>query len=351
MSLEQILKLGVKKMRRKGFLLIAIAVIVVLILPLSAFAGNWVAKASKPWKIAFVPKLIGIPYFNAMEAGGKRAAKDLSVKFIYTGPTTASVPEQIQYIDNLITRGVDAIIVAPNDPAAITPIMKKAKAKGILVMTSDTDGAQGVRELFVNQARARDIGYTLMDVTAKLMNYEGEFAIVSGGPTAWNLNTWIMYQQKRLAKYPKIQLVTIRYAGEDVQRAINVGLSVLQAFPKLKAIVGENSTAAPGVTEAVKMAGKVGKVQPTGITVPSMMKDYVHKGICKAFVLWDPENLGYLTVWAATQLLEGKKFKNGEKINLKGKINTTPTYEAAKKELVLGPPLVFTAENIDKYNF
>ncbi len=336
----------------KKRILLTIGIVLLLSLfTLTAFSGEWVEKASKEWKIAFVPKLIGIPYFNAMENGGKRAAKDLGVKFIYTGPTTASVPQQIQYIDNLITQGVDAIIVAPNDPAAITPILKKAKKKGILVMTSDTDGAQGVRELFVNQATAESIGTTLMDLTAKLMNYEGEFAIVSGGPTAWNLNTWIMYQQKRLAKYPKIQLVTIRYAGEDVQKAIDVGLSVLQAFPNLKAIVGENSTAAPGVTEAVKMAGKVGKVEPTGITVPSMMKEYVHKGICKAFLLWDPENLGYLSIWAATQLLEGKKFVDGEKIDLGDRISTKPEYKGDTKELILGPPLIFTKENIDKYNF
>lgn len=338
-------------MKNNRFLLLVSIVLLIFALSLTAFAGEWVQKASKQWKIAFVPKLIGIPYFNAMEAGGKRAAKDLGVKFIYTGPTTASVPQQIQYIDNLITQGVDAIVVAPNDPAAIKPILEKAKKKGILVMTSDTDGAQGVREMFVNQATAESIGTTLMDLTAKLMNYEGEFAIVSGGPTAWNLNTWIMYQQKRLAKYPKIQLVTIRYAGEDVQKAIDVGLSVLQAFPNLKAIVGENSTAAPGVAEAVKMAGKVGKVEPTGITVPSMMKDYVHKGICKAFLLWDPENLGYLTVWAAAQLLEGKKFEDGEKIDLGDKLRTKPVYKADTKELILGPPLIFTKENIDEFDF
>lgn len=332
---------------------IAFLFIVVLILSLtvSSFANDFVTKASRKWKIAFVPKLIGIPYFNAMEAGCNRAEKDLGIKFIYTGPTTASVPEQIQYIDNLITRGVDAIIVAPNDPAAITPILKKAKEKGVLVMTSDTDGALDIRELFVNQARAKDIGYTLMDVTAKLMDYKGDFAIVSGGPTAWNLNNWIMFQQQRLAKYPDVHLVTIRYAGEDVQRAIDIGLSVIQAFPNLKVIVGENSTAAPGVTEAVKLAGKKGLIQPTGITVPSMMKDYVHQGICKAFVLWDPENLGYLSIWAAVQMLEGKHFIGGEKIELKDRIDTIPEYDAANKSLVLGTPLIFTPENIDNYDF
>lgn len=308
------------------------------------------ASAFAAYKIAFIPKLVGIPYFNAMEAGGKRAAKDLGVEFIYTGPTTDSVAKQIEIIDNLITKGVDAIAVAPNDPAAITGIMKKAKEKGILVMTSDTDGAQGVRELFVNQARPKDIGYTVMDVVAELMNYKGKFAIVSGGPTAWNLNTWIMYLQERLAKYPNIELVTIRYAGEDVQKAVDVGLSIIQAFPDIKVIVGMNSTSAPGVAEAVELAGKVGQIWATGITVPSMMKEHMKKGSVKKFVLWDPENLGYLTVWAAKYLLDGKKFPAEKPIKVPG-ISTNPVYYPDTKELVLGPPLIFTPENIDKYDF
>ncbi len=166
-----------------------------------------------PYKIAFIPKLIGIPYFNAMEAGAKRAAQKLGVEFIYTGPTTDSVAKQIELIDNLITRGVDAIAVAPNDPAAISPILQKVTRKGILALTSDTDAKKDARKIFINQARARDIGHTIMDVIAEILDDQGEFAIISGGPTAWNLNTWIMHLQERSAQYPDIELMTIRYAG------------------------------------------------------------------------------------------------------------------------------------------
>ncbi len=120
-------------------------------------------QAQKKMQIAFVPKLVGIPYFNAMEKGGKEAARDLGVEFVYTGPTTADSAAQIQIVDNLITKGVDAISVAPNDPAAIGPILKKAKDKGIKVYTSDTDAPNTVREVFVDQALAQDIGYTTMD--------------------------------------------------------------------------------------------------------------------------------------------------------------------------------------------
>lgn len=268
------------------------------------------------------------------------------MEFIYTGPVTADVAKQIEIVDNLITQGVNAIAVAPNDPAAIAPVLKKAKEKGIVVMTSDTDG--DFRDLFVNQALQDEIGYTTMDELAKAMGEEGEFAIVSCGPTAWNLNTWILYELQRLANYPKMKLVTIRYAEEDVQQAINVMLDLINAFPNLKGVIGQCSTSAPGVAEAIEQAGKSGQIVATGISVPSMMAKYVKSGTVKSFVLWNPVDLGYLTVWAAKYLLDGNQFEDGKEYEVPG-ISTKPKYIAKDKMLVLGPPKVFDASNIEQF--
>ena len=139
----------------------------VLLLTLATAVALWllppVQAAGRRTQVAFVPKLIGIPYFNAMEKGGKQAAADLNVEFVYTGPTTADSAAQIQIVDNLITRGVPAIAVAPNDPTAIAPTLKKGKDRGLKMFTSDTDAPNSVREVFVNQALAEDIGNTSMD--------------------------------------------------------------------------------------------------------------------------------------------------------------------------------------------
>ncbi|MGQ9472740.1 MAG: autoinducer 2 ABC transporter substrate-binding protein [Candidatus Caldatribacteriaceae bacterium] len=321
---------------RKYGVLVLVCFLGVLLLSGVAFAQ---------YKIAFVPKLIGIPYFNAMEEGGKKAAQDLGVEFIYTGPVTADVAKQIEIVDNLITQGVNAIAVAPNDPAAIAPVLKKAKEKGILVMTSDTDGAENIRDVFVNQALQDEIGYTIMDELAKAMGEEGEFAIVSCGPTAWNLNTWILYELQRLANYPNMKLVTIRYAEEDVQMAINIMLDLINAFPNLKGVIGQCSTSAPGVAEAIEQAGKSGQIVSTGLSVPSMMAKYVKSGTVKSFVLWNPVDLGYLTVWAAKYLLDGNQFEDGKEYEVAG-IGTKPRYIAKDRMLVLGPPKVFDISNI-----
>lgn len=328
---------------KRNWLVLVLVLVLSLLLLSPAFGQD-------KYRIAFVPKLVGIPYFNAMEEGGKKAAEDLGVEFVYTGPVTDDVAKQIEIIDNLITQGVDAIAVAPNDPAAITPVLEKAKERGIVVMTSDTDGAEGVRDVFVNQALQDQIGYTTMDELAKAMDYEGKFAIVSCGPTAWNLNTWIMYELERLTQYPDMELVTIRYAYEDVQMAINVALDLINAFPDLKGIIGQCSTSAPGVAEAVTQAGKIGEIVATGVSVPSMMSPYVKNGAVKSFVLWNPVDLGYLTVWAAKYLLDGNQFEEGVEYEVPG-IATKPWYVAEERMLVLGPPMVFDETNVDDFDF
>ena len=87
-----------------------------------------------------VPKLIGIGYFNATSKGMQDAAKELgNVKVATNGQTGAEVDEQIKFIDNYITRGVDGMLFAANDPVAIAPVLKKALSEGIHVVGYDAN--------------------------------------------------------------------------------------------------------------------------------------------------------------------------------------------------------------------
>ena len=88
-------------------------------------------KAGKEITVVDVPKLIGIGYFNATTKGMQDAAKELgNVKVSTDGPTEAKIDEQIKFIDNYITRGVDGVLFAANDPVAIAPVLKKALSQG-----------------------------------------------------------------------------------------------------------------------------------------------------------------------------------------------------------------------------
>uniref|UniRef100_A0A7C5KD17 Autoinducer 2 ABC transporter substrate-binding protein n=1 Tax=Thermodesulfobium narugense TaxID=184064 RepID=A0A7C5KD17_9BACT len=312
--------------------------------------GIFAVVSMATYTIAFVPKLVGIPYFTAMQEGGTAAASALGVNFIYTGPTTASVEGQIQVISSLITQGVNAIAVSANDPVSLVPIMQKAMSKGILAMAADSDVATPGRKIFVEQATSKGLGYALMDETAKYLGGKGYFAIISGGETATNLNEWIMYLKEDLKNYPDIHLATIRYAGESISGAEQDSAEVMEAFPQVKVLVGMNSTASPGAAAAIELLHKVGQVVTIGITDPILMKQYMKDGVSPACVLWNPKDLGYLTVWAAVQLLQGKTLPANTPIDVPG-ISEKPTYDPQTGVLLLGAPLVFTPQTVDQYNF
>ena len=124
-----------------------------------------------------MPKLIGIGYFNATSKGMQDAAKELgNVKVKTDGPTEAKIDEQIKFIDNYITSGVDGILFAANDPVAIAPVLKKALSKGIHVVGYDANSTPDAREWFVNQAQFNGIGKAMMDSMAKEIGEDGSFA-------------------------------------------------------------------------------------------------------------------------------------------------------------------------------
>jgi rhamnose transport system substrate-binding protein len=300
-------------------------------------------------KVAFVPKLQGVPYFEAMNTGGKQAAQDLGLQWIYNGPTTADPGAQTEIVKSLIQQQVDVLVVAPNDPDSMAPILADAKSKGIKVMTSDTDAPNSVRELFVNQATAQGIGEALTDALLEKAGPNAEYAIVSCGQTAANLNSWIEVQKKYTAeKYPNAKIVDIVYAGEDEAKAVAMAKDLMNAHPNLKGLVGECTSSAPGVAKAVKESGKIGKVFTVGLGTPQAMKPYLEDGSSSAAILWDVEQLGYLTAWAAKQLQDGTQLQATNKVNDK---LTEVEYFADQKMVLLGPPLRITADIVNQFNY
>lgn len=316
--------------------------------PGGAGSGGTADSGGQAIKVAFVPKLVGIPYFEAMKTGGDQAAKDLGVQFIYQGDTTADPAKQAEIINSLVQQKVTVLAVAPNDPAAIAPLLKRAADAGIKVMTSDTDAPDSVREVFVNQAEDTAIGEATAEALASQMGGEGKWAIVSCGQTAQNLNAWIDIEKQYIeSKYPKMELVDTVYAGEDQAKSVQLAKDLLTAHSDLKGLIGQCSVSAPGVAQAVTELDKVGKVFTTGVSTPSSMKEYIKSGAQAKTVLWDVNKLGFLTVWAGQQLAQGKTFQPTNQVPGIGEVK----YDAAKKSLILGPPMVFDADNVDQYSF
>ncbi|MGW4524768.1 autoinducer 2 ABC transporter substrate-binding protein [Amycolatopsis sp. NPDC004378] len=307
------------------------------------------SSALTPTRIAFVPKVAGIPYFEAMDTGGLEAAKQLGVEWSSTGPKTVDPDAQVTILRELIAKKVDVIVVAPNDPAALAPVIAEARGKGIHVLTSDTDAPGTQREVFVNQASADGIGTALTDALMKRTGGTGKYAIVSCGPAAANLNTWISVQKAYAAThYPQAQLVETVYAGEDQENATNLAKELMARHPDLTGLVGECTTSAPGVAQAVREEQKIGQVFTVGVGTPQAIKPFLLDGSCSQSVLWNVESLGYLTAWTAKQVADGKPLGPVNKVSLE---LPAVKYDAASKTVLLGDPLLITADNVDQFKY
>ncbi|MBN3808371.1 rhamnose ABC transporter substrate-binding protein [Paraburkholderia sp. Ac-20347] len=302
-------------------------------------------------KIAFVPKQINNPYEVIADNGGMDAIKEFKGEGKVVGPSDAGASSQVSYINTLTTQHQDAIVIAANDANALVPYLKRAMAQGIKVVTFDSDTAPDGRQIFVNQANAESIGRGQIQLVAKLMNNEGEFAILSATPNATNQNTWIKWMQEELKKpeYAKMKLVKIAYGNDDDQKSFVETQGLLQAFPNLKAIVAPTSVGIAAAARYISSSSSKGKVAVTGLGTPNQMRAFVKNGTVKAFQLWDPGALGYLAAYAAANLASGTiTGKEGDTFDA-GKLGKRTVGKSG--EVILGPPTTFDASNIDNFNF
>src|SRR5262249_16075340 len=198
----------------------------------------------------------GDPYFVSVRAGAEEAAKELGFDLIWDGPTGLDAAKQSELVENWITRRVDAIAVAVENKAGISTVLRKARQRGIRVLTWDADGEPDARDYCANQATPEGIANTLTDEAARLLSGNGEFAIITGALTAANQNEWIAFIKKRLSRYPGLKLAAIRPSDDDRDKAFAETQTILKAYPAVKLIMAISAPAVPWSGEDVPTSGR-----------------------------------------------------------------------------------------------
>jgi rhamnose transport system substrate-binding protein len=302
---------------------------------------------SRQVTIAMMPKSKGNAYFIACRKGAEVAAKELNVKLIWDGPTDPDPAKQNDIVDTWITRGVDVIAVAVENREGISSVLRKARAKGIKVVTWDADADPDARDLFVNQATPRGIGEALMDNAARILGGKGEFAIITASLTAANMIAWQKeIEIRRASKYPDITLAALRPCDDLQKKAFDEANTLLSSNPNIKLIMAICTPAVPGAAEAVKQSGRK-DVKVLGLGLPNDNKTYIQEGITDSLILWNTADLGYLTVLTAKAVIDGK-VKAGDTSFQAGRLGMV-TLEG--DNVLLGKPFSFTKDNVDQFDF
>jgi ABC-type sugar transport system substrate-binding protein len=298
--------------------------------------------------VAFLPKSKGNAYFISCKAGADKAAKELGIELLFDGPTDSNAAKQNEIVENWITLGVDVIAVAAENREGISTALRKAQKQGIKVITYDADAMPDARSFFVNQATPEGIGHALMDEAARLLNGEGEFAMITASLTAANQREWQKHIEARLKdKYPKMKLVAVRPCDDLKDKAQSEATAMMSANPKLGLIMSICSPGVPGAAEAVKQAGQTGKVKVIGLGLPNENKRYVHGGVTDSVILWNTEDLGYLTIYAGVALAKDQLRKGATSF----KAGNLGTFQIQGDSILLGKPFIFNQGNIDRFDF
>ncbi len=330
-------------MRRVALLALALAALV-------PATGSAAAKKAK-YTIATVVKVDGIAWFDRMREGVVKFGKDTGNETFELGPAKADAAEQVKIIEGLIAQKVDAICVVPFSPEALEPVLKKARAAGIVVISHEATNQKNVDadiEAFVNE----EYGSHMLDNLARFMNGEGEWANFVGSLTSKSHNQWQDGAEARAKeKYPKMKLVSRRNEEYDDQnKAYQKTKELITAFPDLKGILGAASTTAPGAGLAVEEAGLQNKINVVGTSLVSSAGQYLKSGGTKMIFFWDPADAGYVMNKMALTLLQGGKLTSGMDLGVKG-------YEKIKQD-PKNPKVFFgqawvdvSKDNMGQFNF
>ena len=315
----------------------------------TAIATLLASPAFAQTRIALVVKSLGNGFFDAANKGAQEAAAELGdVEVIYTGPTAATAEAQIEVINSLIAQQVDAIAISANDPDALVPALQKAMERGIKVISWDSGVAAEGRQLHLNPSETALIGETIIKLAADYLPEGGDVAILSASSTATNQNAWIEAAKAALPeKFANINLVAVVYGDDDSVKSTDEAKGLIASYPNLKAIIAPTTVGVVAAAQVVTDMDLIGKVNVTGLALPSEFKQFIDNGASQAVALWNPIDLGYSAVMLANALVEGGEAKPGATLSMgrMGDLTLDDTNSGA-----MAAPFTFDATNIEEFS-
>jgi rhamnose transport system substrate-binding protein len=315
----------------------------------TAVAVLLAAPAYAQTRIALVVKSLGNGFFDAANKGAQEAAAELGdVEVIYTGPTTATAEAQIEVVNALIAQQVDAIAISANDPDALVPALQRAMERGIKVISWDSGVAPEGRQLHLNPSDIGLIGETIIKLAADYLPEGGDVAILSAASTATNQNAWIEAAKAVLPeKFPNINLVSVVYGDDDSVKSTDEAKGLIASYPDLKAIIAPTTVGVVAAAQVVTDQGLIGKINVTGLALPSEFKQFIDNGASQAVALWNPIDLGYAAVMLSNDLVKGETAEPGATLSMgrMGELTLDDTNSGA-----MAAPFTFDASNIEEFS-
>jgi len=287
-----------------------------------SFAGC--AKSGKR-RIAVVPKGRAHLFWQSVHAGAVKASRELNVDIIWNGPATETdYNGQIQIVEAMINQRVDAIVLAPIDKKVMVGVVDRAHSAKIPVVIFDSgiDTENYVSLVATNNYAA---GQLAADRMGEILGGKGKVIVVAVQPgAASTMARESGFEDQVKKEFPEIQIVDKRYGMADFAKSLQVAENMLTAYPDANGLFASNESSAVGAAQALK-GRKDSKVKMVGFDWSQTLLADVRAGAIDSLVIQNPMQMGYNSVIAAVEKLDGKEVKKDQPL----------------------PPKLVTKENID----
>jgi ribose transport system substrate-binding protein len=268
---------------------------------------------AKDFKIALVMKALSNPFFSTMEAGAKEEAKKLGVELLVQGTNKETdIAQQVNIVENFITRRVDAIVIAPASSTGLVPALFRAQKQGIYVVNIDNPLDEAAKKQiglacpFVGSDNALGASLAAHDLVAA-MGGKGEVAILEGIPGVMNAELRKQGAKRVFEAEPGIKVVASKTAEWEVEKGFQVFTNILTANPGIAGLFAANDNMALGALRAIDIAGKTGQIKVVSYDNLKTAQEAILAGKLVSTIEQHPELMGAYGVRAALDHLNGKE--------------------------------------------
>lgn len=267
------------------------------------------AGAAKRPEIAVIPKSTMFTFWNAVHAGAAAAGEESGAEIIWMGPNDENDRrQQIELVQNFISRSVDAIVLAPLDAVALARPVEAAVARGIPVVVIDSD-LQSEAPSSVVATDNVEGGRMAARRLAEVMGGQGKVILLRYNEgSASNDQRENGFLQELAENYPKIEILSSnQYAGTTKESAFQASQNLLNKFgEEVDGIFCPNEPVAFGMLRALETSNRAGKIKFVGFDAGESLIKAMREGSIDGLVAQDPRGIGYQGVKTAVAVLRGE---------------------------------------------
>ncbi len=268
--------------------------------------------AEKKPTIGFVMKTLNNPFFIDMEKGARETEKKSGVKLVVqAAERELDIEKQMQIVENLIQRKVDALCITPSGSKEIVPAVVKANQAGIPVLIVDarvdakTAQAAGAKTTTFIGSDNYAGGKIAGEFMAKALGGKGKVAVLEGIPGHETGDARLRGFKDGIAGSPDVQIVASQTANWERDQGFNVFQNILQSHPDVNGLFACNDLMALGAVEAIAGAGKTGQIKVVGFDAIEDARAAIKKGAMLGSVAQNPAEMGRVAVEKAMEAIKG----------------------------------------------